>query len=95
VELALLQLSEWDQTKTYNDDPPTCLRVTIGWKVTLNGKPFAQDTEQDVVLTLACFLGTDHTAQGGGICDDNAQAEKEHDITEHKGHGLCDTAFRA
>ena len=52
-KLALLQLSEWDQGKTYDDDPPTCLCATIGWKATLSGKPFARDTEQDVVLTLA------------------------------------------
>ena len=54
-KLALLQFSEWDQTKTYDDDPPSCLRVTIRWKVTLNGKPITEDTEEDVALTLACF----------------------------------------
>lgn len=54
-KLALLQLSEWDQTKTYDDDPPSCLRVTIRWKVTLNGKPITEDTEEDVALTLPCF----------------------------------------
>ncbi|KIW36635.1 uncharacterized protein PV06_11147 [Exophiala oligosperma] len=54
-KLTLLQPSEWDQNKTYNDDPPICLCITIGWKVTLNGKPFRRDTEQDVVLTLASY----------------------------------------
>jgi hypothetical protein len=44
-KLALLQLSEWNRDKAYNEVPPTCLSVTIGWKVTLNGKLFAQDTE--------------------------------------------------
>lgn len=54
-KLALLRLSEWDPNKVYDDFPPTCLRVTIGWKVALNGKPFAEDTDQDVALTLASY----------------------------------------
>ena len=54
-KLAFFQLSEWDPAKVYNDGPPTCLRATVGWKVTLNGKPFHENTEQDVVLTLASY----------------------------------------
>jgi hypothetical protein len=52
-KLALLQWSELDPAKVYDDSPSIYLRVTIGWKVTLNGKPFHQNTEQDVVLALA------------------------------------------
>ncbi|KEF51031.1 uncharacterized protein A1O9_12915 [Exophiala aquamarina CBS 119918] len=54
-KLAFLPLSEWDRNKTYDHDPPICLRITIGWKLTLNDKPFSRDTEVDVVLTLASY----------------------------------------
>ncbi|KAK5289759.1 hypothetical protein LTR99_011226 [Exophiala xenobiotica] len=54
-KLAFLQLAEWDRDKIYDNSPPSYLRVTIGWKVTLNGKQFARDTEEDVVLTLASY----------------------------------------
>ena len=54
-KLAFLQLSEWYPAKVYDDEPPTYLRVTIGWKATLNGKPFYENTEPNVVLTLASY----------------------------------------
>jgi hypothetical protein len=54
-KLTLLQLAEWDRDRTYDEIPPTCLCLTIGWKVTLNGKPITRDTEQDVVLTLPSY----------------------------------------
>lgn len=49
--LGLLQLSEWDQDKSYGDDPPRYILYTMLWKVTRNGKRFARDTLADLALT--------------------------------------------
>jgi hypothetical protein len=54
-KLALLQLAEWDHEKIYDEVPPSCLRYTIEWKVTVNKKMIAKDTEQDVVLAPAPY----------------------------------------
>jgi hypothetical protein len=51
--LCLLQLDDWDQEKDYSADPPICIRYTIIWKIKLNNRMIAKDTEQDVVLAPA------------------------------------------
>ncbi|KAM0708546.1 hypothetical protein Q7P35_005198 [Cladosporium inversicolor] len=48
--LRLLQPDEWDQEKDYSADPPVCVRYTIIWKIKLNNRMIAKDTEQDVAL---------------------------------------------
>lgn len=53
--LGFIQLGEWDEGKNYNEDPPTCLRYSVEWKVNLNGKPITTDTESNVVLASAVF----------------------------------------
>jgi hypothetical protein len=50
AKLELLDWSEWDRTKAYDERPPTCLHYSIVWKVMLNNKLICKDTEQDLVL---------------------------------------------
>jgi hypothetical protein len=50
AKLELLDWSEWDQTKAYDERPPTCLHYSTVWKVTLNNKLMCKDTEQDLIL---------------------------------------------
>jgi hypothetical protein len=53
--LCLLQPDEWDQEKDYSADPPVCIRYTIIWKIKLNNRTIAKDTEQDIVLAPAPY----------------------------------------
>jgi hypothetical protein len=54
-KLGLVQLNNWDEEKTYDEDPPSCIHYSIEWKVTLNSKVITKDTEQDLVLAPASY----------------------------------------
>lgn len=65
-QLRLLRLDEWDENKTYDEDPPTCLHYTIVWSAMLNNEEFVKDTEPDLVLTPSAFwqLALQHRVEG-------------------------------
>lgn len=54
--LPLLQLADWSEDKTY--DPPTCIHYSIEWKLTVNSKLVAKDTEPNLVLAPNAFWTT-------------------------------------
>jgi hypothetical protein len=54
-QLGFLPLAEWDEYNSYEEDTPSRLRYSIEWKVAINNKVMAKDTEQDVVLAPAVY----------------------------------------
>jgi hypothetical protein len=49
-KLQFLQLADWDERNSYDEDVPSCLHYSIEWKVSVNKRVIAKDTEQDLVL---------------------------------------------
>jgi hypothetical protein len=54
-QLGFCQLSDWDEGKTYNECPPTCLHYSIEWKLRINNREVSKETEQDLVLAPASY----------------------------------------
>ena len=54
-QLGFCQLSEWDEEKTYNEQPPTCLHYSMEWKLRVNSREVSTETEQDLVLEPASY----------------------------------------
>jgi hypothetical protein len=57
-EPPFVQLPDWSEDLAYDEHPPTCVHYSIEWKLTINNKMAAKDTEQDLVLVPHAFWET-------------------------------------
>jgi len=55
--LPLLQLADWNEHLVYNEYPFICIYYFIEWKLIVNNKGIARDTEQNLVLAPSAYWG--------------------------------------
>lgn len=54
-QLDFLQLSDWIEHNSYEENTPTYIHYSVEWQVTLNNKVISKDTEQDLVLAPTAY----------------------------------------
>ena len=54
-KLRFLQLDEWNEDNSYEEEVPTCIHYSIEWKVAVNSKELSKDTERDLVLAPTAY----------------------------------------
>jgi hypothetical protein len=57
AKLDLLDWSEWDRTKAYDERPPTCLHYSNVWKVNLNNKLICNAVSFAFLITSLSYPG--------------------------------------
>ena len=53
--LRFLELNKWDELNSYEEEVPSLLHYSIEWKVAVNNRVVAKDTEQDLVLVPIAY----------------------------------------
>lgn len=53
--LPFVPYEDWDPDQSYDEQPPTCVRYTLEWKLTLNRRAAAKQTEDGLVLAPSSF----------------------------------------
>ena len=54
-KLGFCQLTDWDEERTYDENPPKYIHYSIEWKVTVNNREVSKETEPDLVLVPASY----------------------------------------
>ena len=53
--LPFVPFADWDPGQSYNDQPPFCIHYVMEWKLTLNKRVVAKQTEDDLILAPSEF----------------------------------------
>ncbi len=94
--LSFVPYADWDPEQAYNDLPPSCVHYFIEWKLTVNRRIIAKQTENDLVVAPSDFWTeelsskiADIVTSTGKSCEADATTiaisvndRSEHDITK-------------
>jgi hypothetical protein len=94
--LSFVPYADWDPEQTYDDLPPSCVHFFLEWKLTVNRRIIAKQTENDLVVAPSDFWTeelfskiADIVKSTGKSCEADATTiaiyvndRSEHDITK-------------